>query len=62
MIAQTKGGLIIGGQKVPISNGSLMETDTSQEGCAIAYFELTLGEKGKEQSWGITNLLEMAVG
>jgi hypothetical protein len=37
----------------------LTETDTSQEGFAIAYCELTLGEEGKEQSWGVTNLLEM---
>jgi len=59
MIVWTKGGPVVGGREVTISKGSLTETDTAQEGLAIAYFELTLGEEGKEQSWGVTNLLEM---
>ncbi len=62
MISWTKGGPVLGGREVTISKGSLTETDTSQEGLAIAYFELTLGEAGKEQSWGVTNMLEMIVG
>jgi len=59
MIAWTKAGPVIGGREVTISKGSLTEADTSQEGFAIAYVELTLGEEGKEQSWGVTDLLEM---
>jgi hypothetical protein len=62
MIAWTRNGPVVGGREITISKGSLTETDTSQEGFAIAYCELTLGEEGKEQSWGVTNLLEMTVG
>jgi len=56
----TKGGLV-GGREVTICTGCLTETDTSQEGFAVAYFELTLGQAGKDQSWRVTNLLEMVV-
>ncbi|KAF8275227.1 hypothetical protein EI94DRAFT_1560422 [Lactarius quietus] len=59
LIAWTKGGSAIRGRETAISKGSLTETDTSQEGFAVAYFELTLGEAGKQQSWGVTDLLEM---
>ncbi|KAH9079218.1 hypothetical protein EDB83DRAFT_2341445 [Lactarius deliciosus] len=59
MIAWTKCDPVVGGRDVSISKGSLTETDTSQEGLAVAYFDLTLGEAGKEQSWGVTNVLEM---
>jgi len=59
MIAWTKNGPVVGGREVTISKGSWTETDTAQEGVAIAYFELTLGKEGKEQSWGVTNMLEM---
>ncbi len=62
MIAWTKGGPAVGGREVAIRKGSLTETDTSQEGFAVAYFELTFGEAGKEQSWGVVNMLEMVVG
>jgi len=59
LIAWTKGGTAIRGPDVAISKGTLTETDTSQEGFAIAYFELTLGEAGKQQSWGVADLVEM---
>ncbi|KAH9030679.1 hypothetical protein EDB85DRAFT_1962607 [Lactarius pseudohatsudake] len=59
MIAWTKCDPVVGGRDATISKGSLTETDTSQEGLAVAYFDLTLGEAGKEQSWGVTNILEM---
>lgn len=63
LIAWTKGGTaIIRGPDVAISKGTLTETDNSQEGFAIAYFELTLGEAGKQQSWGVADLFEMVVG
>ncbi|KAI9466009.1 hypothetical protein BJY52DRAFT_1163178 [Lactarius psammicola] len=59
MMTWIKGGPVVGGREVIVSKGSLTETDTSQEGLAVAYFELTLGEAGKEQSWSVTNMLEM---
>ena len=62
MIAWIRDGPVVGGREITISKGSLTETDTSQEGFAIAYFELTLGEQGKVQSWSVANLLEMTVG
>lgn len=61
LIAWTKGGTVKG-REAAISKGSLTETDTSQEGFAVAYFELTLGESGKQQSWVVTDLLELVVG
>ncbi|KAH9060059.1 hypothetical protein EDB87DRAFT_1618339 [Lactarius vividus] len=59
MIAWTKGGPVVGGRDATISKGSLTEADTSQEGLAVAHFDLTLGEAGKEQSWSVTDILEM---
>ena len=62
LIVWTNGGIAIRGREAVITKGSLTETDTSQEGFAVAYFELTLGEAGKQESWGITDLLELVVG
>jgi len=59
LIVWTNGGIAIRGREAVITKGSLTETDTSQEGFAVAYFELTLGEAGKQESWGITDLLEL---
>ena len=62
LLAWTKAGLAIRGREDIISKGGLTETDTSQEGFAVAYFGLTLGEAGKQQSWCVTDLLELVVG
>jgi hypothetical protein len=57
----TKGGQVIGGREMILNRANFIQNDTSQEGLAVSYFELTLGEQGKEQSWGIANILEMHV-
>jgi len=54
-----KGGQVVGGREIVLSKANFIQIDTSQEGLAVSYFELTLGEPEKEQSWGVTDILEM---
>jgi hypothetical protein len=61
LVAWAKGGQVVGGREITLSDANFIKTDTSQEGLAVSYFELTLGESGKEQSWGISGVLEVAV-
>lgn len=62
MVARTQSGRVIGGKEVVLSRGNVTETDTSEEGFAISYFDLTLGEPGKEQSWAIDDDIKITVG
>jgi hypothetical protein len=61
MVAWSPSGQIVGGREVILSKGKFSQTDTTQEGIATSYVDLTLGEPGKEQSWGITGITEVAV-
>jgi hypothetical protein len=61
MVARSHTGQVIGGREVVLSKGNVTETDTTEEGCAISYFDLTLGEPGKEQSWAIDDDIKVAV-
>jgi len=61
MIARSPSGQIIGGREVILSKGNFFETDTTQEGLAIAYVDLTLGEPGREQTWAIAGVMEVTV-
>ena len=61
MVAWSPSGQIVGGREVTLSKGSFTQTDTTEEGFAISYVDLTLAEPGKEQSWGITKVIEVAV-
>jgi len=61
VVAWSPGGQIVGGREVILSKCKFTQTDTTQEGFAISYVDLTLGEPGKEQSWGITEVIEVAV-
>ncbi|KAI0295527.1 hypothetical protein BC826DRAFT_1134661, partial [Russula brevipes] len=60
MVALSPTGQVVGTQEVILSKGNFAETDTTQEGTAITYFHLTLGESGKEQSWRIPAVIEVA--
>ena len=60
-MAWAKDGQVVGGREVTLSKANFIKTDTSQEGLAVSYFELALGEPGKEQSWKINGVLEVAV-
>lgn len=53
MVARTQSGRVVGGKEVVLSRGDVTEVDTMEEGFAFSYFNLTLGEPGKEQSWAI---------
>jgi hypothetical protein len=61
MVAWSPGGQILGGREVVLSKGNSFETDTTQEGLAIAYVDLTLGEPGREQTWAIAGVVEVTV-
>ena len=61
MVAWSPSGQIVGGREVILSKGNYIETDTTQEGFAISYLDLTLGEPGKEQTWGVTEVVEVTV-
>jgi hypothetical protein len=61
MVALSPTGQVVRTQEVILSKGNFAETDTTQEGIAITYFDLTLGESGKEQSWRIPAVIEVAV-
>jgi hypothetical protein len=61
IIARTHGGHV-GGREVVISKGNVTQIDTTEEGFAILYFDLTLGESGKEQSWTVDDDIKMTVG
>jgi len=60
MVALSATGQVVGTQEVILSKGNFAETDTTQEGIAITYFDLTLGESGKEQSWRVPAVIEVA--
>ncbi|KAH9997521.1 hypothetical protein BJV77DRAFT_1156858 [Russula vinacea] len=47
------------GREVVLSKGNITQTDTTEEGFAISYFDLTLGESGKEQSWSVEDDVKM---
>jgi hypothetical protein len=61
LVARSPSGQIVGGREVILSKGNFPQTDTTQEGFATSYIDLTLGKPGKEQSWGITGAIEIAV-
>ena len=61
MVARSHGGQVVGGREVVLSIGDVTEIDTTEEGLAISYFDLTLGESGKEQSWAIDDDIKVAV-
>ena len=61
MMARTQSGRVVGGREVVLSRGNVTEIDTTEEGFAIAYFDLTLGEPGKEQSWAIGEDIKVTV-
>jgi len=60
LVARSPSGQIVGGREVILSKGNFPQTDTTQEGFATSYIDLTLGEPGKEQTWGITGAIEVA--
>jgi len=60
IMARSSSGQVVGGREVVVSKGDSNETDTTKEGFAVSYVDLTLGELGKEQSWGITEVVEVA--
>jgi hypothetical protein len=62
IIARSHGGQVVGGREVVLSKGNITQTDTTEEGFAISYFDLTLGESGKEQSWSVEDDVKMTVG
>jgi hypothetical protein len=61
MVARTQSGRVVGAREVVLSRGNVTEIDTTDEGFAISYFDLTLGEPGKEQSWGIDDDIKVTV-
>jgi hypothetical protein len=61
MVARTQSGRVVVGREVVLSRGNVTEIDTTEEGFAISYFDLTLGEPGKEQSWAIDDDIKMTV-
>ncbi len=61
MVARTQSGRVVGGKEVVLSRGDVTEIDTTEEGFAISYFDLTLGEPGKEQSWAIDDDIKVTV-
>jgi hypothetical protein len=61
MVARSPSGQIIGGREIILSKGDSFETDTTQEGLAIAYVDLTLGEPGREHTWAIAGVIEVTV-
>ena len=61
MVARTQSGRVVGGREVVLSRGNVTEVDTTEEGFAISYLDLTLGELGKEQSWAIDDDIKVTV-
>jgi hypothetical protein len=61
MVARTESGRVVGGKEVVLSRGEVTEIDTTEEGVAISYFDLTLGELGREQSWVIDDDIKVTV-
>lgn len=60
MVARSPGGQVVVGREVILSRANVTQTDTKQEGLGVTYFELALGERGKEQSWGLEDVIEVA--
>ncbi|KAI0316786.1 hypothetical protein OF83DRAFT_1059772 [Amylostereum chailletii] len=54
------GRRVIGGRKVTLGQGLVVETDVSHEGYATLRCDVTVGEPGAEQSWGVDGLMEIA--
>jgi hypothetical protein len=61
MVARTQSGRVVGGREIVLSRGNVTEIDTTEEGFANSYFDLTLGEPGKEQSWAIDDDIKVTV-
>ena len=61
MVARTQSGQVVGGREVVLSRGNITQIDTTKEGFAVSYFDLTLGEPGKEQSWEIEDDIKVTV-
>lgn len=61
MVALTQSGQVIGRREIILSRGNITEINTTKEGVAISYFDLTLGEPGKEQSWAIDENIKVTV-
>ena len=61
MVARTQSGRVVGGREVVLSRGNVTEINTIEEGFAVSYFDLTLGEPGKEQSWAIDDDIKVTV-
>lgn len=61
LVARTEGGRVVGGREVVLSRGNVTEVNTTEEGLAISYFDLTLGELRKEQSWAIDDEIKVTV-
>jgi hypothetical protein len=61
MVARTQSGRVVGGREIVLSRGNVTEINTIEEGFAVSYFDLTLGEPGKEQSWAIDDDIKVTV-
>jgi len=61
MVARTQSGQVVGGREVLLSRGNVTEIDTTEEGFVTSYFDLTLGEPGKQQSWAIDDDIKVTV-
>lgn len=61
MVALTQNGQVIGRKEIVLSRGNITGINTNKEGVAISYFDLTLGEPGKEQSWAIDENIKVTV-
>lgn len=61
MVARTQSGRVVGGREVVLSRGNVTQIDTTEEGFAVSYFDLTLGEPGKEQSWAVDDDIKVTV-
>lgn len=59
--ARSHSGQVITGREIVLSKANVTEIDTTEEGYAISYFDLTLGEAGKEQSWAIDDEIRVTV-
>ncbi|KAH9966450.1 hypothetical protein BC827DRAFT_1125085 [Russula dissimulans] len=59
MVAWSASGQVIEERELVLSEATFTATDTLQEGLAVSYFDLTLGGCGKEQSWGINDVIEV---
>lgn len=61
MVAWSPSGQVIAERETILSEGNFYATDIMQEDLAVSYFDLTLGECGKEQPWVIDDVIEVDV-